>query len=169
MLLTTLTWSSTDPQWQERSVDTARGQRDCAAASANAVGFITYHNLDHHDRATGAEACLKGWIQPDEETYFTPPGWKPGMDLGHLVACMFGGDNAKPENFVPLHPNANRIEMRKVEDEVARRIRGRGNRVSRGNACLSAAHRSEHVRPCSGAHLRLQCQWRDRPKMVLNK
>lgn len=58
----------------------------------------------------------------DESTYYTPPGWKPGMDRGHLIARMFGGDNTLPENFVPLYPDANQKTMRAIEDDVARRL-----------------------------------------------
>ncbi|WP_229693947.1 DNRLRE domain-containing protein [Lentzea pudingi] len=129
VLLTTLTQSGAEPQTQERSIDYARGARDCSAATAGTVSYVIYQNLDRHDRATGAEACLVGQVRErDESARFTPPGFKDGMDRGHLIARMFGGSNTKPENFVPLYPYANQREMRSIEDEVARRVR-RGERV----------------------------------------
>jgi hypothetical protein len=36
--------------------------------------------------------------------------------LAVVHARMFGGDNTRPENFVPLYPDANRIEMRSPPD-----------------------------------------------------
>ncbi|WP_374201861.1 hypothetical protein [Actinokineospora sp. PR83] len=35
---------------------------------------------------------------------------------------MFGGDNAKSENFVPLYLTANQVTMRRIADMVARRL-----------------------------------------------
>ena len=129
LLLTTLTADSAEPQMQERRIDTARGTRDCEAEGPGTVGYIIYHNLDQHGRATGAEACLKGRVADlDDDARFTPPGFKAGMDRGHLIARMFGGSNTKPENFVPLYPNANQIQMKAIENEIAARV-NRGETV----------------------------------------
>ncbi|MEN3305959.1 MAG: hypothetical protein V7603_2161 [Micromonosporaceae bacterium] len=72
-------------------------------------------------RATGAEACL---VRPQRGTpaTATPPGWRSGLDRGHLIASQVGGDGGDPRNVVPLYHDAN-IAMRSfVETLVTRRV-----------------------------------------------
>ena len=57
----------------------------------------------------------------------TPPGWQKGMDRGHLLARWFGGES-RLENAVPLWPNANRVVMRAIENQI-RTLLDLGQRV----------------------------------------
>ncbi|GAA3597777.1 DNRLRE domain-containing protein [Kribbella ginsengisoli] len=77
-------------------------------------------------RATGAVACLNGALPKsfrDETARYTPPGYDSDtMHRGHLIANQFGGDNRKPENIIPQYSGRNMSDMRKVENNIARRL-----------------------------------------------
>lgn len=108
--------------------------RQVVPANHGAFSGIVYHNLDHFDRATGAEACLQGRI-PERPTgkRFTPPGFQSGMDMerSHLIARQFGGKNTDPRNIVPLFKGAN-LAMRKEPEKYIEDSAGRG----RASVCL---------------------------------
>ncbi|MFC4856932.1 DNA/RNA non-specific endonuclease [Actinophytocola glycyrrhizae] len=124
--------ASDSPQQEGIQVNINEQAKNCLNADTSYVAEIFYHPLDRDTRrATGAEACLHGRVvKKDEAGRFTPPGWKKGMDRGHLIGRQFGGSNTKPEKFVPLYPNVNQQQQMKngAEQAVVDRL-NRGERV----------------------------------------
>lgn len=49
----------------------------------------------------------------------TPPGFKKGMNRGHLLANRLGGSGTEPRNLVSLWATPNRSQMKRVENKVA--------------------------------------------------
>jgi hypothetical protein len=118
------------PQGKPRT-DIKDQARRCANAPGALVAEIYYHDLDYKDRATGAEACLQGRVDPDlrdDHKRFTPPGFIKDMDRGHLIARELGGSNTNPKNIVPMFPDVNQTEVRGVERIITSRL-DRGERV----------------------------------------
>ncbi|MEV0775967.1 DNRLRE domain-containing protein [Streptomyces sp. NPDC050428] len=111
---------------------------------------VYYSPLDNRSRATGVRACLTGgdfgWVDgktgeikgnadselrgtpvprpPDGNPLWTPPGMRPGMHRGHLLANSLGGTGTDRRNLVPLYAKANLSTMRRVETMIAARLEG---------------------------------------------
>ncbi|WP_405806579.1 DNRLRE domain-containing protein [Streptomyces sp. NBC_00210] len=109
---------------------------------------VYYSPLDEKGRATGVRACLSaggfGWVDgdtgemkgnadsailgtpvprpPDGNPLWTPPGMGPGYHRGHLLANALGGSGEDRRNLVPLYGKPNMSQMRRVENQIAKRI-----------------------------------------------
>ncbi len=129
--LTLLSGDSAQPHQQQLlKLNTTDRSRGCFSQTGTGSEII-YYNRDYSQgegRATGVEACLSPTIRGiDESEMPTPPGWQKGMDRGHLLARWFGGES-RLENAVPLWPNANRVVMRAIENQI-RTLLDLGQRV----------------------------------------
>lgn len=111
-------------------------------SSCNAGDSMVYYKPLKEGRAQGMQACLTdggfdytdkdGTFQIGNETLIvgtptfpkttenTPPGAESGsgMDRGHLLARILGGDGDDRRNLVPLYPKANQKVMKKFEAMV---------------------------------------------------
>jgi hypothetical protein len=58
-----------------------------------------------------------------------PPGWRSGMDRGHLLARSLGGSGSDLRNLVSLYKTPNQIIMRAIEDQISEMVQGQGATV----------------------------------------
>lgn len=107
-------------------------ENECLNGTSHTNPPPNYWDLDTSPgtpgRARGVSACLVKLPGKTTNPGFTPPGWRPGLERGHLLGAQFGGSNSDPRNFVPLTPSANSAMNHGVEKEIANRLR-RGERV----------------------------------------
>ncbi|MEV0777341.1 DNA/RNA non-specific endonuclease [Streptomyces sp. NPDC050433] len=127
-------------EWQPASAPFPFTRDNCDVGQS----MVYYQPLDQYKRATGVRACLNGgdysWLNDKGETQgkadskiagspvprpqrdypeLTPPGFKRGMNRGHLLANRLGGSGTEPRNLVSLWATPNRSQMKKVENKVA--------------------------------------------------
>jgi DNA-entry nuclease len=88
-------------------------------------GWITYHSLDQHKRATGADALLKPAMVNTGTTAdptIRPPGFisgKANHSRGHLIGRQLGGSGDDPRNLTTLYQNpVNTPYMTKYENQI---------------------------------------------------